>query len=534
MAVVQISKIQVRRGRKLDTGDIPQLSSGEFAWAVDTQELFIGNGSLEEGAPEVNNTKILTEHDNILELAGAYQFAFGQPGVNYSESRSLQNKIDEIEVSILDFSENDSINDGSTSCNEIFEKAFLDLFTNPNSKFRKVLKIPNGEYLFTSDLRIPSTAIIRGETKEDVIFNIGSNNISFTTETGEVSGFNSANRPQNIYISNLTINRSSGRFVISGVKNSEFMDIIFRGSYETGDIVDIPVGTEEYEASLSARDPAVFWINADVDTATTGIRFKECSFENNLLSVGCQQLGLFESKIEFIDCVFFINNVSVFLYTDGSIGPFSARWLFSNCRFEEISREGFYSTLGINTIIKDTEFINCGNLADASSPVSSIVKFGETLNNRLIDCRSNRHQESAITTNLSTTFPEAEGASLVSLTDRHYSINFNPPIGPRQLAIFSTLNKFFYISYVLRIGTNHTRTGRLTMTVNEEKTNVALTDEYQYSAPLIDSTGGTLMTSFEFLANLDPSGNTVILSYKSAVDVGDITGSIAYTLSYSV
>jgi hypothetical protein len=35
MAVVQISRIQVRRGQKQVTG-MPQLASGEIAWAVDT------------------------------------------------------------------------------------------------------------------------------------------------------------------------------------------------------------------------------------------------------------------------------------------------------------------------------------------------------------------------------------------------------------------------------------------------------------------------------------------------------------------
>ena len=57
MAVVQISKIQVRRGQKNLTGSVPQLSSAEFAWAVDTQELFIGNGSVAEGAPAVVTQK---------------------------------------------------------------------------------------------------------------------------------------------------------------------------------------------------------------------------------------------------------------------------------------------------------------------------------------------------------------------------------------------------------------------------------------------------------------------------------------------
>ena len=65
MAVIQISKIQVRRGQKNSGIGVPQLSSAEFAWAVDSQELFIGNGSVAEGAPAVGNTKILTEHDNI-------------------------------------------------------------------------------------------------------------------------------------------------------------------------------------------------------------------------------------------------------------------------------------------------------------------------------------------------------------------------------------------------------------------------------------------------------------------------------------
>ena len=45
MAVVQISKIQVRRGQKNSNSVIPQLSSAEFAWSVDSQELYIGNGS---------------------------------------------------------------------------------------------------------------------------------------------------------------------------------------------------------------------------------------------------------------------------------------------------------------------------------------------------------------------------------------------------------------------------------------------------------------------------------------------------------
>ena len=69
MAVVQISKIQVRRGKKNSSSGLPQLSSGEFGWAVDSQELYIGNGSVSEGAPAVGNTQILTSESNLFNIA---------------------------------------------------------------------------------------------------------------------------------------------------------------------------------------------------------------------------------------------------------------------------------------------------------------------------------------------------------------------------------------------------------------------------------------------------------------------------------
>jgi len=152
MAVVQISKIQVRRGQKNSNSGIPQLSSAEFAWAVDSQELFIGNGSVAEGAPYVGNTKILTEHDNILELASSYHFASNNAAITLSVPRSLQSKLDEY-VSVTDFG---AVGDGVTDCVEAFETAFQQLFQNVDPTLKKYLLIPNGEYYFASDLTIPS------------------------------------------------------------------------------------------------------------------------------------------------------------------------------------------------------------------------------------------------------------------------------------------------------------------------------------------------------------------------------------------
>ena len=74
MAVVQISKIQIRRGQKNQGSGLPQLSSGELGWAIDTQELYIGNGAVAEGAPQVGNTKVITEHDDLFTLADRYTY----------------------------------------------------------------------------------------------------------------------------------------------------------------------------------------------------------------------------------------------------------------------------------------------------------------------------------------------------------------------------------------------------------------------------------------------------------------------------
>lgn len=59
MAVITVSKIQVRSGLQ---EDLPALDTGEFGWCVDTQRLFIGKGTLAEGAPVTGVTEILTEY----------------------------------------------------------------------------------------------------------------------------------------------------------------------------------------------------------------------------------------------------------------------------------------------------------------------------------------------------------------------------------------------------------------------------------------------------------------------------------------
>jgi Major tropism determinant N-terminal domain len=58
MPITQISQIQIRRGLEQD---LPKLAPGELGWSVDSRRIYVGNGTLAEGAPAEGRTEILTE-----------------------------------------------------------------------------------------------------------------------------------------------------------------------------------------------------------------------------------------------------------------------------------------------------------------------------------------------------------------------------------------------------------------------------------------------------------------------------------------
>lgn len=63
MAIVQISRITNRKGLQ---ENLPQLAGAELGWSIDERRLYIGNGTLEEGAPVIGNTEILTEFSELV------------------------------------------------------------------------------------------------------------------------------------------------------------------------------------------------------------------------------------------------------------------------------------------------------------------------------------------------------------------------------------------------------------------------------------------------------------------------------------
>jgi len=522
VAVVQISKIQIRRGLKNSSGGVPQLSSAELAWAVDTQELYIGNGSVAEGAPYVGNTKVLTEHDNLLQLASSYTFSSDDPSITSSVSRSLQSKVDEY-VSVADYG---AVGDGATDCVDAFTSAFTELFRNADTTYRKVLLVPNGTYLFESDLEIPSNTILKGETKNGVTLNFLDNNIRLITQIGSgLSDFSSTNRPQNIHIENITISRTTGQTVLTGATNSSFKDVIIKGDYSLGDEV----------TNIVTEPAAVMWENRIAGIRVSNVSFDGCTFQNNSVSVKCNQTITDSTIVNFDNCTFNINDTGIYI---NGIANQGTNWNINNSVFEEIAKQAFRSTTGHGTKIDSCRFDNCGNNTNtAAFPVSSIVHFGETTNNIVKDCSSNRQQEAGIVSSPTiASVTEVYNGEFVNFTDRiHSGIYLSDSFRP--VSVFSSENKYFTINYFLRLST-HTRSGTLTITVDAESSNVSISDSYQYSSPNIASSGGILMTGFEFSATLEDNDTdsgieTVVLYYKNPLATGS-TGTLSFDVTYGV
>lgn len=96
MAVTQISKIQIRRGLQ---ENLPQLASAELGWSIDEQRLYIGNGTLAEGAPAVGMTEILTSQTIYSELA-LIEALQGNVANMTANITSIQSEVNSLEANV--------------------------------------------------------------------------------------------------------------------------------------------------------------------------------------------------------------------------------------------------------------------------------------------------------------------------------------------------------------------------------------------------------------------------------------------------
>lgn len=178
MAVTQISRIQHRRGLQQD---LPQLATAELGWSVDEQRLFIGNGSLEEYAPSIGVTEILTsrsiDRGDLIRLLGSYTF-FGNAAGYQAQTgssilnptvRSMQDKFDDF-VNIRDFG---AKGDGVTNDTAAINRALQQIYKSPNSQtnltVRRSIYFPGGTYIINDALVVPPNARLVGDGSNNTL-----------------------------------------------------------------------------------------------------------------------------------------------------------------------------------------------------------------------------------------------------------------------------------------------------------------------------------------------------------------------------
>ena len=378
MAVIEIAKIQVRRGQENQTG-IPQLDSGEFGWAVDSQKLYIGNGTVSEGAPAVGNTEILTEH-TISNLFNLPSYTYGTSLVDLTidtgVQRTIFSKLDD-NVTVADFG---AIGDGVTDYTVELQNAIDQLFlsTIANHSNRTKLIIPAGTYVISDTLYIPPYTTLVGAGIDKTIFNLVSQNKSLMqfVDGTSIAGnpvlliedenyIQSGSKPKEIYIDGITLTYdvSIGRSQVlpllraDCVEDSQIVNCKFSGQHN----VTISSGDSYVGIELRSQPELT-----QAAIPTKNIIIKNCVFSGVKYGIrsdyDIEDIVITENKFYTL-----YKGVVYNLVPNESRGTSRSKITFN--KFEDIEYEGIY--VGENN----------GQISDTISAYNSFKEVGNKISN---------------------------------------------------------------------------------------------------------------------------------------------------------
>ena len=309
MAVTQISRIQHRRGLEQD---LPQLTSAELGWSLDTRRLYIGNGTIEEGAPIVGVTRILTEQDfdelasNLSLGISNTQYTFVGNAAGYSAQtgpsalapvvRNYQQKFDDI-VNIRDFGAvGDNSTDDTDAINRAIQQVYKSTVSPTESRARRTIYFPGGTYLISNPILIPPYSKFVGDGMNSAIIRQSQGNRSVANvcdslfQTGTSIGTSSAILPQDIEITGiqfLNSNTTPSRafFNLDSASNVRVQSCEFRGNAAAGTYANcITIRTSTATVNKITVDSCQF-INAGngigiMGTGVTAVRVLNSGFDD--------------------------------------------------------------------------------------------------------------------------------------------------------------------------------------------------------------------------------------------------------------
>ena len=534
MAVVQISRIQHRRGRARTSG-VPQLSSGELGWAVDLQKLYIGNGSVSEGAPATGNTEILTTKSNILDLVGQYTYRTNdnvQTGATGATpvQRTIAQKLDDI-VSVTDFGANGDGSDQTAALQRAVDQLFLSPIGGENKNI--TLKIPAGEYLITSPIYIPPFANIIGDGMEKTLLT-GTGSSVFYTKNGDSAGAgnyaedstnSSSNQPRYIRISDMTITHSSygGTIILQNCRDSEFRNIRCVGQWSFGDGIDVDYGAFKLRSgSIGSLDcNNNIFKNIHIENYVYGYFTDDDASYNHFDGGKMKTLGYgFKFAVDAVP---------------GAAGQVTGPSYntFENISFNNINNQAIICDQGTTNTSKNNKFVFVGNDgANSHNPQSSVIRFAKHGNHSLGDYFQ-RTGDLTVNPNFNTGLypPEIEGPinyenAYPVTTTIGGILTYEYFMGLPALTDRGVIEVDYKYTAENAPGPVHRRgTWRLEWNRELSGTDIDFGDDYTYSG------NSSKLEALEFRATL--SGNKIFIDCQNlTLDEGIDTDEFTFTVSY--
>ncbi len=576
MAVVQISRIQVRRGRKGQT-DIPQLASGEIGWAVDSQELFIGNGSVSEGAPYVGNTKILTSADNIFSLSNQYEYrtddSIIQTGATARTSinRTLQDRL-EFNVHVADFgAQHDTSAIQTAALQRAIDNLFLNTKTSPENRY--ILNLAPGLYKIDSSLKLPPYATLRGAGKDKTIIEQTANHPIFITVNGsstignydETIALSASNQATNIEVSGMTLRYEDTAskiyntvFNLQSCRDSYFHDLKLKAYWDGDGVQAASMAINLKSFSGAVRSNSNLFENIDIEGFAYGISsshdienntFRDINFNTMLIAVN---LGASMDVIDYSNAA----ELAAYLADGQAYGP--ANTIIENSVFREIFNQGYVVDKGTGNVSRNNKYYDVGNDGGSTSTVTtSVIKFSETGNitsddwfERTSDLSYSSEFVNINDANSSNYLADVAGPKYLPEVEGVFNYTHNAmhtvnPIGSNGnwISVWrlpANQTRSFEIPYTYKsINVDGVRQGVLSVIIDRDNEKISVSDEYEFIGQDTSLTGaGNNLTFRGKLVNItsgdvaDADNDTAYIEiYNGTTESTATLPTITFTLS---
>jgi len=316
MAIVQISRIQIRRGLQQD---LPQLASAEMGWSLDSQKLYIGNGTISEGATSEGVTEILTSGSNILSLLGLYTYVGAESGYtsvtgvdsSHPIERTFQNKLDD-QVSARDFgAEGNGTTDDTNAINRAIQQVYSSSYNDTSTKVRRTIYFPAGTYLVSGTILIPPYATLRGDGRQNTIFTSANLTVPILKTTDSQFNGTGSTTSRDVIIDGIGLQQTgnaslitSAAMMVDGTKAARFVNMSFRGN-----------------TTANASINNLVYITDSVSSVRS-ITFDQCSFTYARSGVNIVVQGTGISSVRIDNC-YFDNLSNIAYYTSNTVAGVS-------------------------------------------------------------------------------------------------------------------------------------------------------------------------------------------------------------------